>query len=717
MLKGIFMLEKLAAVADFADRNGQYAIANDATNIIKEAQLWDALRTLFDPEHTPGVDRNTPFWKRLSKGWSRGRMDRHLGLVLAIMTERTKLNKKIENMIAPVKEFQEQVAAFYEKLRSGNMTSDNLRDESRGLQGALKDTLRLITGKELRQILKMKERLEAQQLVAAEKIKGLDEETKNNLMAVLKGESLPGSKPAEEATRQEQLPGEAPVDAMKRWLRNQKVPRMAYNQGASTKAGAHQFREFMDLYGFHPKAITDRFSDVDLQAEGFARFPKAFSELLRHAQAILDYDAQRLIHEQRAKNVPGAAAAAPAPEPPMPEIKKEVAQEEKETSAPASAAPPATTVVAPAAHAGAPELIPLLEKPPAPAPRKERDVELAQKVKETTPRRKRPGGPLRERPIATAPEEKTPRPTSSSVDDLPLAFSTATRTERQITRLGRMQYLRKLAVDLDEESTAEDFIQQYDVRRRGNETIGDSPEDIMNIGDRETFDENIHVDPDEIEYYKGREPDDGDWGENMDIENARYPREYPHIPYSELTPEDDDWAPPRREPVLEPATKQEKLEQLGAQLRAVTRTLENFRYSRDNEIGDYYHTSGLEAKKKALIKQIKDLSGLPENWIRTSSLGKTFNAPIGFTEVSKLGGREPSTIGEYESQGLTGAEPGTWAQNNGTLALVASSGDIYVWIPKSDPSAPRAVPYDKAIRLLNEAGFKKGNFYVPFSNR
>lgn len=95
---------------------------------------------------------------------------------------------------------------------------------------------------------------------------------------------------------------------------------------------------------------------------------------------------------------------------------------------------------------------------------------------------------------------------------------------------------------------------------------------------------------------------------------------------------------------------------------------------------------------------------------------KTFGTVGGFSRVDRLGGNEPSTVAAYQRQGLTGAEPGRYAQNNGTLAMVTSSGEIHVWIPKSDPKAPREVSFEQAVRALKNAGYEEGSFYVPFSN-
>jgi hypothetical protein len=95
-----------------------------------------------------------------------------------------------------------------------------------------------------------------------------------------------------------------------------------------------------------------------------------------------------------------------------------------------------------------------------------------------------------------------------------------------------------------------------------------------------------------------------------------------------------------------------------------------------------------------------------------------FEAVQGFTAVENF--REEkgavTTLDQYEAQGLTGAEVGKWAQNNGTIALIASDRRVYVWRPMENPNTPRTVSYEQAINKLKAAGYKEGNFYVPLSN-
>jgi len=559
------MFEKLAAIADFADQNGQYGVANDATKIIKEAQLWDAIKTLFDPEHTPGVDADTSWRDRLSRGWGRGKMDRNLGLVLSIMTERTKLNEKIEKMTAPIKGFQTEVTSFYDRLRDGRITSSNLRQESRVLQSALKDALSLISGKELKQTLKLRERLEKQQQIAADKMKGLDDTTRSNLMAVLKGESLPGigSVPGSRAPI-----GDGGTDAMKRWLKNQPIPKLSMHDGAITQPGQYSFRGFKVLYGYNPKAIVDYFgSNIKAQEEAFDRYPKVFHEMFRHAQALQTFDDEvaRGVHPDSVRkykkykmlgistpSTPAAAAAKKVVEQAkasgdsefsMPDV-----NEPNENKEPAKSGPNKDVVMP---NVSEPSVAKKLEQldmkditsiPLDIKERTERDKEVAteshkalKKERKKNKKQEEPRGA--QAAPTTLPEEATKREVeeegvASADDTLSLAASASQRMGRQITRLGRAQRLRKLAgsfsFDADPSVMVEDEL---------NKLINEMPEDKYlefaqededakepiyvdmfdaNPDGRETFDEGMDYDPAQtgVEMYHGPDIDDEHWADD-----------------------------------------------------------------------------------------------------------------------------------------------------------------------------------------------------------
>lgn len=95
-----------------------------------------------------------------------------------------------------------------------------------------------------------------------------------------------------------------------------------------------------------------------------------------------------------------------------------------------------------------------------------------------------------------------------------------------------------------------------------------------------------------------------------------------------------------------------------------------------------------------------------------SMSSREFMQPTGFTRASDLR-MSPATIADYERQNMTVPKPGEYCQNNGVIAAVTTNGEVVVWVPKSDPSAPRQVPYEQAIRKLKDNGYTEGSFGVP----
>lgn len=96
---------------------------------------------------------------------------------------------------------------------------------------------------------------------------------------------------------------------------------------------------------------------------------------------------------------------------------------------------------------------------------------------------------------------------------------------------------------------------------------------------------------------------------------------------------------------------------------------------------------------------------------------KEFRVPTGFSAVSQMNRHfrtnEPANADAYSWERATKPSPGDWNTNNGTIALCDQRGDIYCWLPKD---GPRTVPFEKAMELLLDGGYKRKQFYVPFSN-
>jgi len=91
--------------------------------------------------------------------------------------------------------------------------------------------------------------------------------------------------------------------------------------------------------------------------------------------------------------------------------------------------------------------------------------------------------------------------------------------------------------------------------------------------------------------------------------------------------------------------------------------------------------------------------------------------PPGFTDATRMPGAaselEPYRRWTQNRQ----FRAGTWNMNNGTILVVDRDGRPHVWIPKSDPGAPRQVSAQEAMTAVEAAGFVEDrNLPVPYSN-
>lgn len=465
------MFKKLAAIADILDSNGHNEIANTATQLLKQAQLFESLRSLFDPE-SAGLDRDTAYWKRLQRGWSRGKMDRNLGLVLAIMAERTKINKKIDELSEPIKGFQEQVATFYDKLRSHNseVRADGLKNELRDLQNGLKSMLKLVASKELKNALRLRERLQDQQLKAAEKIKGLDDDTKTNLLSILSGDKSANNE-NEIALNKQNIDIPTAI-RMAKWLRSVGLKQKGLHDGRKSK-NINIFRSFISEYHANPTAIIEFFnSNPQAMEKGFDLFGKDFSNMLFWAENAIKKD-QEAADKEAVKIVPDTNK-----EENKSTEQNNIISEPASPSAPKSTKQktiaPTAIISSPESHGLSPEEEELRRREVAPAlekMRKERDKEIVRKLKEHKERTKE------------IQQQVESQPTTA-----PVVTTTAQRAMREITRFGRMKRIEKLV-------NAADI---YDLYPEGRETFDNnkdyaSSETALEMTDGLQEDERYHA--------------------------------------------------------------------------------------------------------------------------------------------------------------------------------------------------------------------------------
>lgn len=89
---------------------------------------------------------------------------------------------------------------------------------------------------------------------------------------------------------------------------------------------------------------------------------------------------------------------------------------------------------------------------------------------------------------------------------------------------------------------------------------------------------------------------------------------------------------------------------------------------------------------------------------------ESFMAPKGFTPVARIEGPEAASFVLK-----SGGKPGLYSTNNGYIVAVDSKRIPHLWVPMSDPSKPREVSYEQAIKSLEKAGYTEKDFHVPGS--
>lgn len=503
------MLEKLAAIANFADQHGEYEIASDLTQLIKNAQLFDALRTLFDPS-TSELGPDSSWWKRLTRGWSKGKFDRRLGLALAINAERTKLNKKIEQLAQPLKDFSAQVAAFYDKVKSGgeNYGATDFKAELSQLKSDAAKMKNLVGGKDLRKALDLRNKLNQQQIAAVEKIKGIDPEHKDFLIKLLNGEIKKAPEGVAKEEAKEVVPGATEMGgsikrspeqkAVSDWLKLQKIVPADYDEGFSGARSQGRAAQIYQRYGFNPFAVLQFLKEnPEKKKEGVELFGPRFRKLIEDMNWAIELEkakeqkvekALESLNAPKEEVVPAPAAAAPAAEAPKAEAPKKV---EAPAATPAAAKP--KKKLSPDAQADIATL--------SQVDKYERELEDKKKGKGKK---------------VSLPEEKTPRaqeeikPISPASD---LAVSTAARTAREITRLGRVRQLAKFAQDMQKD---EDLLDVLDPLDRS--------EDLMDKGIPEQFDEEKDYDPTQtgVDMYHGEQEEEAMRGDEDDEDGGSW---------------------------------------------------------------------------------------------------------------------------------------------------------------------------------------------------
>ena len=178
------MIDKLVKIANYADNSGNFALANNVDNLLKQAGIFDAFRTLVDPSYG-GLDQTSSYWKRMQRGLRKGRIDRKIGVIFSLSIQREQLDTEITKLAAPVAEYKKVVDNFYDKLIAKTVVPSNLKNEVRELRIALRSMEKLLASRRLVSLLKTREKVHMQMKTAVEQLKALSPESKDYLIKLL----------------------------------------------------------------------------------------------------------------------------------------------------------------------------------------------------------------------------------------------------------------------------------------------------------------------------------------------------------------------------------------------------------------------------------------------------------------------------------------------------------------------------------------------------
>jgi hypothetical protein len=285
--------------------------------------------------------------------------------------------------------------------------------------------------------------------------------------------------------------------ALGEWLMDKGIGAGAdFTEGMKSKA-INMFRPFVKDFGISPVVVLQALKqNPQLAAEAHRTFRDAFITMTFWARNSIRQDELEAAKEAATPGVAPTVKPAESPKQeeakavPKAEIPTLSAEElkaarekyEQETGRPYNA-PPA----------------------PAPAPKTEQHIKTTKEVAEALG--KKPRRPKEKEKPAVPPGATEPAPITvrNPADDLNLAVSAAQRTEREITRLGRVRNLSKLAMDLDWPTKKDLKDEHYNWGLfRDSEDFTKAQDDVYDLMNRETFDEEKEYAPDQmmLEQYK-----------------------------------------------------------------------------------------------------------------------------------------------------------------------------------------------------------------------
>lgn len=178
------MLNKLATIADLADANGLPEVADDIDSFIKSASVWDGFAAMINPERYY-LDRGVSLRNRFLTGLKRGRIDRTLGSLIALVAQRDDLDRQIAERAKPIADFRDKLSQFYDAIISKSIAREKLKDSLKDLQREIRQMSREVHAPKLKSLLEQRDKFNDNILKAIDKLRGINDQNKTKLKQLI----------------------------------------------------------------------------------------------------------------------------------------------------------------------------------------------------------------------------------------------------------------------------------------------------------------------------------------------------------------------------------------------------------------------------------------------------------------------------------------------------------------------------------------------------
>lgn len=176
------MLEKIAAVADYADKVGEYSLADELTAFTKQAGVLEGLWNLINPKNYGG-DKDRKLLNRLQKSLLQGKLEKRLARSMSKLIEVGRIEQAIAQESSPLKAFIDETTGLYNSIFKPGASPAEIKSSLNGLNKTLRGAQRNFSGGRLAKLVEKREKLVHEALTTMNQAK-LPEDMKKKLLEI-----------------------------------------------------------------------------------------------------------------------------------------------------------------------------------------------------------------------------------------------------------------------------------------------------------------------------------------------------------------------------------------------------------------------------------------------------------------------------------------------------------------------------------------------------